>query len=451
MPVQEADGEEDEEKENQRIVTSCLLIRCDGRLLWPPVFISGKTTMLPRSTILAIAVAALGYFVDVFDLILFSVVRVPSLQSLGLAGDELLSTGILLLNVQMTGLLIGGIIWGIWGDKRGRVSVLFGSILFYSIANLLNGFVSTVPQYAVLRFIAGIGLAGELGAGITLVSESMPKETRGYATTVVATVGVAGALLAAFVGEWYDWRTAYIIGGVLGLCLLVARIAVHESGLFERSYASDAKKGDFLALFRSPAVAKRYVSCILVGLPIWYVVGILITLSPEFGVALAMPELPKAGKAIFYCYIGLVVGDVVSGLLSQFLKSRKYAIGIFLAITTVGCALYLSMRGVSLFHFHVMCIVLGFGVGYWAVFVTTAAEQFGTNLRATVATTVPNFVRGALVPLSLLFEALRNKAGLTVLQSGAFVGVLALVAAFVAVVSLRESFGNDLDYLEQLP
>lgn len=406
--------------------------------------------MISRSTYLAIGVAALGYFVDVFDLILFSVVRIPSLKSLGLVGDELLKTGIYLLNVQMTGLLVGGILWGVWGDKKGRVSVLFGSILLYSVANILNGFANTVFSYAILRFIAGVGLAGELGAGITLVSESMPKELRGYATTVVASVGVAGALVAAYVGEAYDWRTAYIVGGVLGLCLLFARIAVHESGMFERSRSLSVKKGDFLSIFRSLATLKKYLCCVLVGVPIWYVVGILITLSPEFSRAFGMVEAPTAGRAVFYCYVGLVIGDVASGLLSQLLRSRKRAITVFLVITSLGCVLYLTSKQLSLNHFYLLCGVLGFGVGYWAVFVTNAAEQFGTNLRATVATTVPNFVRGALVPVSLLFEALRSKMGFSITESGATVGAIVLVLAFLAALSLRESFDTDLDYIEPL-
>lgn len=399
-----------------------------------------------HSLIFGVTVAALGYFVDVFDLILFSVVRVASLQSLGLEGDELLSTGLFLLNMQMAGMLAGGILWGIWGDRRGRVSVLFASILLYSLANIANGFVYSVEAYAMLRLLAGIGLAGELGAGITLVSEIMPKHARGYGTALVATVGVTGAIAAALISEYWDWRTAYFIGGALGMMLLVARIVVHESGMYERLKRSDVLRGDFLMLFRSRERLVRYLSCIFVGLPIWFVVGVLVTLSPEFGEALHMPERPVAGTAVLYCYTGLIFGDLGSGVLSQVLRSRKRAIGIFLGLTAVSCGAYLTAHGISLQAFYLLCGLLGVAVGYWAVFVTTAAEQFGTNIRATVATTVPNFVRGAVVPVTWCFQSLRHELG--ILGSGMVVGGVCICIAFLSLLSLGESFSADLEFVE---
>ena len=181
--------------------------------------------------------------VDMYDLFLFSINRVSSLKSLHISGEQLLADGIMLLNLQMAGMLIGGIFWGIMGDKKGRLSVLFGSILIYSIANIGNGFVTTVTQYAVLRFIAGFGLAGELGAGITLVTEILPKERRGYGTTLVATVGIMGALLAYFVSHLFDWRTAYFIGGGLGLILMILRVRVFESGMFMKLKEKNIKTG----------------------------------------------------------------------------------------------------------------------------------------------------------------------------------------------------------------
>jgi MFS family permease len=352
-----------------------------------------------RSVRLAVLVAALGYFVDIYDLILFSIVRVRSLTDIGVAPADLLSTGVLLLNMQMMGMLLGGIAWGVLGDRRGRLSVLFGSIVLYSAANLLNAGVADVPQYAALRFIAGIGLAGELGAGITLVSEVMPRKTRGYATTAVAAVGICGAIAAGLVGDLFDWRVAYLVGGLMGIALLLLRIGVHESGMFVQVKAGAHARGRFLQLFADRRRAKRYLAIIVVGVPIWYVVGILITFSPEFGRAMRMPAIPHAGTAVMFCYAGLAVGDLTSGWLSQWMGSRKRVLAIFLAMTAACVAIYFLPWTKPLGAFYGLCAALGFAAGYWAVFVTVAAEQFGTNLRATATTTVPNFVRGAVVPI----------------------------------------------------
>ncbi len=400
-----------------------------------------------RSVALAIAVSALGYFVDVYDLLLFGVVRVASLKDLNVPETEILSTGVFLINSQMAGLLLGGILWGILGDKKGRLSVLFGSIILYSIGNILNGFVTSVNQYAILRFITGIGLAGELGAGITLVSELVSSKSRGYATTIIATIGVSGAIAAALVGDLFYWRTSYFIGGGLGLALLLLRVAVVESGLFNALKNADVPKGDLRMLFSSSDRIRRYLSCIAIGVPIWYCIGIIVTFSPEIGTALAMPQLPTAGKAIFYAYIGLALGDLTSGLLSQTLKSRKKAIGFFVFVSAATAVLILTSVSPSLQTFYTWIGVLGFGVGYWAVFVTTAAEQFGTNIRATVATTVPNFVRGSVIPATFLFDLWKTDLG--VLNSALSVGAICFSLAILALFTLRESYGTELNFLEK--
>jgi MFS family permease len=399
-----------------------------------------------RTVGLAILVAALGYFVDIYDLILFSIVRITSLRSIGVPPDQILSQGVLLLNMQMAGMLVGGLIWGVLGDKRGRLSVLFGSIILYSLANIANGFVQTVPQYAVLRFIAGIGLAGELGAGITLVSEILSPHMRGYGTMIVATVGILGAIVASLVGEKFDWRTAYYIGGGMGLALLVLRIGVAESGMFEGLKHHRVSRGDFMSLVASPQTRWRYIRVVLVGVPIWYVVGILITFSPEFGRAMSMPVLPSPGRAVMFCYIGLAIGDFGSGALSQVLKSRNRVVGLFLVLTTIFIAAYFAVAHLSLTVFYAICVLLGIAAGYWAVFVTIASEQFGTNIRATVTTTAPNFVRGAVVGLTLLFEALRPAMGIR--GSAMLVGAIALAIAFASLRGLEETYGKDLNYLE---
>ncbi|GFO69055.1 MFS transporter [Geomonas limicola] len=396
---------------------------------------------------LPVIVAALGYFVDIYDLVLFSIVRVPSLKSLGLSGQQLIDRGVFLLNMQMVGMLVGGILWGVLGDRRGRLKIMFGSIFLYSIANLANGLVDTLPAYSLLRFLAGVGLAGELGAGITLVAEVLHKDARGYGTMMVASVGVSGAILANAVAAHFDWRRAFIIGGVLGLLLLILRISVAESGMFRNMEQKEVSKGNFLALFTERRRFGRYLDSILIGVPTWFVVGILITFSPEFAKALQVTGAVSAGNAVMYCYLGLVFGDVASGLLSQLLKSRKKVILIFLGLTLAGCVGYFLASGVSPASFYAICGFLGFASGYWAIFVTVAAEQFGTNLRATVATTVPNFVRGMVVPITLSFQWARGQLGLT---AGAIaVGAVCLAVAVISWYRLEETFHKDLDYFEE--
>lgn len=408
---------------------------------------SGTKFILRQLLQIPVMVAALGYLVDMYDLFLFSVVRVPSLKSLGVTGDHLLDEGIYLLNMQMAGLIIGGIFWGILGDKKGRLSVLFGSIIIYSLANIANGFVSTLQQYGLLRFIAGLGLAGELGAGITLVAEILPKQIRGYGTTLVATMGVLGAILAYFVADLFDWRVSYFIGGALGLLLLVLRMKVFESGIFVHTKNTKVQRGNILMLFSSRERLMKYLKCILIGLPIWYVVGILITFSPEFGKAIGLSSPVEAGKAVMFSFSGQVLGDIVSGLLSQYFKSRKKVIFIFLLLSFIFIGIYLLFPSQQLIIFYVICACLGFANGYWALFVTIAAELFGTNLRATVATTIPNFVRGATIPLTFLFVKAKTHFG--VMNGALVVGLITLMLALFALKYLDETFVKDLDYVEE--
>jgi len=397
---------------------------------------------------LPVIIAALGYFVDIYDLVLFSIVRIPSLKSLGYTGKELIDNGVLLLNMQMVGMLLGGILWGILGDRKGRLKIMFGSIFLYSIANLANGMATSLPVYASLRFIAGIGLAGELGAGITLVSEVLHTSIRGYGTMLVASVGVSGAILANIIASAFAWRIAFIIGGVLGLLLLITRIRVAESGMFRAMGAkADLSRGNLLALFSDRRRFIRYLNSILIGVPIWFVVGILITFSPEFAKTIGTSGPVTAGNAVMFCYLGLVFGDLSSGLLSQLLKSRKKVVLLFMLLTLAAIALYFLQGSRSPSFFYGVCFVLGFTSGYWAIFVTVAAEQFGTNLRATVATTVPNFVRGMVVPITLLFQFCRQHYSLE--HSALLVGAVCAIAACVALASLEETFHKDLDYFEE--
>jgi len=397
---------------------------------------------------ITVLVSALGYFVDIYDLVLFSIVRISSLTDLGVKGEQLIKTGVFLLNMQMAGMLIGGIIWGIWGDKKGRLSVLFGSIFLYSAANIGNAFVTSIDAYAVLRLLAGIGLAGELGAAVTLISEILPKELRGYGTAIVATVGVSGAIAAGLIAESFRWQTAYIIGGILGIILLIMRIRMFESGMYKEIQKSNISKGNFIKLFTSKDRFFRYINCILIGLPIWYVVGILITFSPEFAKVLNINGNVSAGKSIMFAYTGLILGDFASGFISQAIKSRKKIVRIFLILTSVFILVYLFSRGSSSTYFYILCSALGFAIGYWAVFVTIASEQFGTNLRSTVTTTVPNFIRGSVVPITLFFELLRGSVGMV--YSALIVGIISVTIAFISLHKLEETFGKDLNFIENV-
>lgn len=403
---------------------------------------------MDKKALFAVIVSALGYFVDVYDLILFSVVRVASLKDLGLEGDALTNMGVVLLNTQLAGMLIGGVLWGVLGDKKGRLSILFGSIILYSLANIANAFVTSVEAYAVCRFLAGLGLAGEIGAGITLVAELMPREKRGIGTTIVATCGVAGGLVAALVGDVFHWQTAYIVGGVMGLCLFVLRVAVSESGMFEKiEKSADVARGSLKQLLCSPSCLKRYAYCALIGMPIWYLVGLIMTFAPEIGRELGIEEPVKTSGAILYFYGGIVVGDLVSGLFSQLVKSRKKALWVFVGGALAGTIVILNLPTPTATAFYALSGVTGFFAGYWAVFLTTTSENFGTNLRATVTTSVPNMVRGGAILLSSTFGIIKGTFG--IIPSLELIGAVTFLAAFVSIYLVRETFSIDLDYIEK--
>jgi len=395
----------------------------------------------------AVIVAALGYFVDIYDLILFNIVRVKSLTALGVTGDALVTEGLAIFNWQMVGMLLGGIVFGVVGDKLGRLQILFGSITLYSLSTIANGFVTDLTAYRLLRFVAGLGLAGELGAGVTLVAEVLPARLRGYGTMLVAAIGVSGAIAANVVARTMDWRAAYWVGGGLGLVLLALRIGVRESRMFEALRRTDVARGDFLALFRSWDRFGRYAASILIAMPIWFSNQILVALAPEFARALGVTGPVSAGDAVAAFYAGLVAGDLTSGLLSQALRSRRKVVLLFILLLAGANALYfLAGRGASPARLLALCGLLGFAGGYWAVFVTVAAEQFGTNIRATVATTVPNFVRGLVAVVNVMFLALRPSLGL--FQAALAVGAFWFLLAILSALRLRETFGVDLDYVE---
>jgi MFS transporter, putative metabolite:H+ symporter len=405
-----------------------------------------KVQKVPGIFSLPVVVGALGFFVDVYDLLLFGIIRKPSLQALGLNQDQLFSLGEIILSIQMTGLLVGGILWGVMGDKKGRLSVLFGSILLYSLANIANGFVQTIPQYIVLRFIAGIGLAGELGAGITLASELLPKEKRGIAASMIAGFGIFGAVTAFFVSQVFNWRACYFIGGGMGLLLLILRISVSESQIFSSIKSEPVKRGNFFMLFANKDRAKRYILCILIGTPAWYVIGVLVTFSDKFGEAFGIRGVDP-GKSIMFLYLAIAFGDITVGWLSNWLRSRKKALFIFFGITSFFILLFFLQNHGTPATMYLICAGLGYGTGFTVVYITMSAEQFGTNLRATAAVSIPNMVRGMLPLIILLFKGLRSWTG-SYVTGGWITGIILMAISIIAALQIRESFGKDLNFLE---
>jgi MFS family permease len=412
-----------------------------------------------RRTLLLITVAALGYFVDIYDLVLFNVVKRESLEALGLSGDALKRYDVSLFNWQMGGMLIGGLLWGILGDKRGRVQVLFGSIVVYSLANIANAFVTDTSTYALCRIIAGIGLAGELGAGITLVVESMERTQRGWGTMIIVTFGALGGVVARLVGgegaAWSDalglglqgWQMAYIVGGALGLLLLALRAGAFESGLFKGALErTDIVRGDIRLLFNDAKRLRRYASAVIIGLPVWFVVGVLINQSDTIAAAIGVQGTVHVGDSVMWGYVGLSIGDLLSGLASQVWRSRRKVVLLYLLVLAVCTVAFTLSRDVSLAWFHAMCCLLGISTGFWALFVTIASEQFGTNLRSTVTNTVPNLVRGATIPITLSFSALTASVGAT--NAALIVGGVCVGLSFLGVLGVKETFHEDMDFME---
>lgn len=395
---------------------------------------------------LTVVLVAFGYFVDIYDLLLFTIVKEKSLRDLGLSPDKLLNEGQFLLQLQMLGTLLGGIFWGIMGDKRGRLWVLFVSIILYSFATFANGFVNQIWQYQLLRFVAGVGLAGELGAGVALICEIMPKRQRGYGTLMVATVGFWGALAAYVASQYYGWRTSYFIGGGLGLGLVVLRVVVMESPMFQQTaQENQAKMGDFMALFTQRKHFIKYLKCILIGAPTWFVIGILVNLAPQFAQRFGVVNAPQeAGLAVVFCYGGMSIGNFLCGYLSQILRSRRKALIIFHVFLTAATGFYLNSKGVSLSGFYFKIFLMGIGLGFWIVFVTVSAEQFGTNIRATVTITATNFVRAAL----WIYTWAAFSLGPNLLQNSLYIAFLSMLLAIASAYLLPETYHKNLDYVD---
>lgn len=393
-----------------------------------------------------VAVSALGYLVDVYDIMIFSVVRVPSLRDIGVPESEWTRVGLNILNWQMVGMLLGGLLWGMIGDKKGRLTVLFGSILMYSTASLLNLFVTDATQYTVLRFIAGFGLAGEFGAGVTLASELLPSRSRGYGTMVIAAIGVLGAILAGLMGQIASWKTCYLLGAMMGFGLLLIRFSALESGLFEKLKVASERRGDLRQLFGRRDLLFRYLRCLFLAVPAWMQMGLFTTLAPELSAELGLREPLTSGQALLYLSLGIGLGDLSSSWVSQKLKSRKQTLALYLILLFISALFFGWVNFQEAQSFLILYAALGLCAGYWAVFMMTTAEQFGTNLRATVSISTPNFVRAMVVPLSFALEGLRPALGLR--HALTLMTLMMIGVAFLCLRWMRETFSEDLDFVD---
>lgn len=399
------------------------------------------TTRVLNATVI---VTALGYFIDLFDYYVFLVTRQKVLTDFGFSGSQLMETGLYMVNLQFAGLLVGGVIFGVLGDKIGRKQSLLGSILLYSIATLASGMTHNIDVFAALRFIAGIGIAGEVGVGVTMVSETMDKNRRGLGVTAFIGVGLLGVVAAALMSELLHWRTCYIIGGLAGLLLLVTRIWVMEPQMFTDLNKS-VKRGSFRVLFASPDGVRRYVLCILLAVPVFFGVSIIATLSPELSIALGASPPASVSTTMIIAYTMMVIGEIVIGLLSQRLKSRKKVIALFLVLMAITLGVGFHNGALDATGYYILAGVVGFFMGYWVNFIALSAEQFGTNVRSLAANTIPNFTRGTTIAINMAFLALKDDG---VVYAASIVGFTVIVIALLALWKLPETFGKDLDYTE---
>ncbi len=406
-------------------------------------------TISHKAITLGIIVSALGFFVDLYDIMALAAIGETSLKAIGVAAENIKNDINYLQSMQMLGMLIGGFLWGIIGDKYGRLKVLFGSIILYSFFTFLNAFVTGTGQYAACRFLAGLGLAGELGAGITLVSEQMKKEKRGLGPAIIAGFGVLGAIVAVFIGKYADWRTVYITGGVLGFLLLILRIGVVESGLFTIAKTSKISKGNFLIILRNWNYLKKFLCILLVGIPGWFVNGVMMQFSNYISSSMGMNPLPDKGKVIIYFFIALSLGDVLGGLVSQWLKSRKKSMYIFLSLHLLMLILFFTIGKNSAQLYYIIFAGLGLSVGFVIQLFTLAAEQFGTNIRTLVTSSGLNLVRGWVIPLGALFAWMNDSLHIIEWKVAAIIAFSVAAVSFWALSQLDETFNNELEFVSE--
>ena len=404
-----------------------------------------QTWNFTKQEILTVLVVALGYFIDAYDLLIFSAVRKVSLMDLGVAETDTLNIGISLLNFQLIGLMIGGVLWGILADKFGRKTILFSSILIYSISNIANSYISSVDMYYWLRFIAGIGLAGELGVGISLITENIAKERRTVSTTVVSFFGMLGAATGGWLGSVFHWQTCFLIGGFAGFLLLLLRLNVEESHMYLGIKDSKVKKGNILLILKNPKSLITYFFCTLAGSSSFLFIGMFIQSTPEFGKIFNISV--TAGVALVWYYVGASISEVIAGILSKLLKERKAPIYIFYAISLLAIVIFCVHTPSSPRIYYIHCSLLGFGLGWWSMLITLSAELFGVNTRATAATSIPTFARAWNIPFTSVFK--NNIPKLGILNSAFAVGVIVIALAIISATTIKETFENEANFIEE--
>ncbi len=404
------------------------------------------TIFRQRNLVLAIVASSMGFFVDLYDIIIVSVLRRSSLLDLGIAEADLQAKGVLLLNTQMAGMLLGGFLWGMLGDKKGRLSVLFGSIALYSITTFLHAYAPNYEVYLLLRFLAGIGLAGELGAAVTLVSEQMPPKWRGMGPAIIGSFGMLGAVAGAYIGGHYSWQFTYQLGGGMGLVLLLLRLGVMESGLYRNLQGAQVRQGDLWLVLRDRKQLLKYCAIILMGFPGWFVNGVVMTFTPEIAAGMGMQEIPSVSMVFTVFFLGFTFGDFSCGLVSQWLQSRKKAIFRYLSAFTLLMITYFAIGYRSVQIYYTLFFLMGISVGYTIVLITNGAEMFGTNIRSLVTTSSLNLLRASVIPQATLFNLLTHSMGAA--KAAALVGILSVAIAFWAYTQLEETFHKDLNYVD---
>lgn len=398
-----------------------------------------------KQEILTVLVVALGYYVDAYDLLVMSAVRKPSLLSLGVPESETLNIGLSLLNYQLVGLMIGGVMWGVIADKYGRKKALFGSILIYSFANIANGYINSVNMYYWLRIIAGFGLAGELGVGISLITENVAKERRTISTAIVSFFGMLGASTGGWFGSIFEWQNCFLIGGFAGLLLLLLRLKVEESVMFNEIKDKNVSKGNIWMIIKNPKTLLTYFFCTLAGAASILFIGVFIQSTPELGKLFNLNI--TAGIALIWYYLGASVSEIIAGLLSKLLKERKAPIYIFYAISLLAITNFCVNVPNSPYFFYLNCLFLGFGLGWWSQLITLSAELFGINVRATAATSIPTFARAWNIPFSNIFK--QNIPNLGIVNSAFGIGVIVVSLAIISITMVKETFENDANFIER--
>lgn len=415
-----------------------------------------ETKHKEQSIALLILVASLGYFVDAYDLIIASVVRSSAIVELGLAQvgtPEHTKYAQLFEYVQSAGILLGGIIFGVYSDKKGRKKALYYSIAIYSIANILNGLLSaSVPfvgtVYCILRFICGFALAAELSIGIVMISETMKAKHRGYGTMIVVSFGILGAVLAAVLFEFIGihWQTLYLIGGIAGVLLLIFRFSVKETNPFLDLENQESERGSWVMIFKNRRLLKILFNAILLGFPIYFFISIPIKFATDYGKELGLTI--KGTIPIIVFYIAMSVSDIIANYLCQLFENRKKVLYFYLGLCTISVfLLHFYPPTTPEQYFYLFSPLMGFASGYWALLITFTNEQIGTNIRSTYTTAVPNVVRSLFIPIQLLLTVLQPTFGTS--TSVFYIGVLAVILALLGLYSLKETWGKNLKFIDE--